>query len=254
MRKLDRQVRRNASGRGSFVECLRRAVRAGKCVTAHVADGGHAELARRQCAGHFARRAPSSKRVARNRFEVAPKPPGRVRLRRIRRPPDVEPLKVRPARILITGSLNDGEAPLVEDALQPGQPRMQTEGATARVASNLEHLTGGHGDGGPAAVIELILIRHDGIQRIVPAPEIHDDKAARPRSLRAGDVTQERRRREADGERRNATADEVSTCNGHGPSPRSSVLSLQSSVRSLQSSVPVFHQPPTTNHQPPTTD
>ena len=99
-----------------------------------------------QRAGHFARRAPSSQRDRRNRFEVAPKPPGRVRLGRIRRPPDVEPLKVRPARILIAGSLNDGEAPLVEDALQPGQPRMQTERPTARVAADLEHLTGGHGD------------------------------------------------------------------------------------------------------------
>ncbi len=64
---------------------------------------------------------------------------------------------------------------------------------------------------GTAAVVERVLVRNDGAQRVVAAAQVEHHQAARPRALRPGDVAQERRRREADGERRHAAADEVST-------------------------------------------
>ena len=148
MRKTDRQVRGDAGGGGSFVECLRRAVRAGECVAARVADARHVELARASARGAFrasctiqrARRAEpirGNAQATRSCSAATDSPSPRYR---------------GPESAIGSSSGNrfaeDGKAPLVEDALQPGQPPMQTERTTARVASDLEHLTGGHGDGG----------------------------------------------------------------------------------------------------------
>ena len=49
----------------------------------------------------------------------------------------------------------------------------------------------------------------------LPPDEIQHDQAARSGALRARDVGEERWRGEADGERRDAAANEVSTCDGH---------------------------------------
>src|SRR4029453_8561479 len=202
-----------------FVQRLGNTIGTGKDIRSRVRDTGDTDLLREQRPGHLARRPPSRQRAGGNGFEITSQPTCGCRVQRIRRAPDVESLEVRPARILVTRALNDGEAALVEDALQPGEPWVQAERSTTRVGSDLQHLPGGHGNRWPPTVIELILIGHYGVQRIVAASEIRHYEAARSRALRAGNVAQERRRREADRKRCNTAADEITSRHWHARSP-----------------------------------
>ena len=86
-----------------------------------------------------------------------------------------------------------------------------TRCATAAIEPDLQHLRGRNGDLRAAAVVERILVRNDGVQRVVAAAQVEDHEASRARTLGLGDLREEGRRGEADRERCDAAADEVST-------------------------------------------
>jgi hypothetical protein len=136
---------------------------------------------------------------------------------------------VRTARVLVASALHEGEAALVEDRPQPCQPRMQPQRLPRRITSDLQHLPRRHRDVRASAVVEGVLVGHDRVQRVVAAIQVDDDQAARSGALRARDIRQERRRREADGECRDTVADERPAGNLH------LTLRLRSAVSSLRS-------------------
>src|SRR5690242_14560296 len=103
---------------------------------------------------------------------------------------------MRSARVLIAGALNDGEAPLIEDGLQTGEPRVKAERPAGRIGSYLQDVRRGHGDRRTTAVVEGVLVRDHSAERVVAAREVDDNEIARDRALRPRDVYQERRRGE----------------------------------------------------------
>ena len=122
---------------------------------------------------------------------------------------------MRPRLILVAGALNEREAPLIEDLLQPRQPRMQTERDAGRVAADLQHLSRRDRQRRPAAVVERIVVRNQHAERIVAAAQIQNDQIAAAGALRASQIGQKRRRRERDGERGNAALDELPSRDPH---------------------------------------
>jgi hypothetical protein len=95
---------------------------------------------------------------------------------------------MRPARVRITGALDDGETPGVKNATQPGEPGVQAQRTTGRITPDLQDLTWLDRNHRTSAVVERILIRHDGAQRVVTAAQVHDNQISRARALRLGDV------------------------------------------------------------------
>src|SRR5512132_4293953 len=107
---------------------------------------------------------------------------------------------MRAARVLVPRALDDGEPAFLENRLQAGETRMQPKRTARRIAADLQH--GGRWDRNrrAAADIERVQIRNHRAQRVVAARKVDDHEAARSRTLRAGDVAQERRGRERYGE------------------------------------------------------
>ena len=98
---------------------------------------------------------------------------------------------------------------LFDDDLQAlASDLIDTMRAAPGIGADLQHIGGGHRNGRAAAVVERVLIRNDGVQRVVAACEVDDNEIARDCALRAGDVREERRGGEADCERRHAIANE----------------------------------------------
>ena len=99
---------------------------------------------------------------------------------------------------------------------------MKTEGSARRVAANLQHSGGRDRDRRPAIAILRIVVRNQHAERIVAAAQIQDDEVASRAALRSREIGQKRRRREADGERGNAAADELASGDGHMSRPYTS--------------------------------
>ena len=118
---------------------------------------------------------------------------------------------MRTAGVQVTRALNDRQQTLVVDVPQASQSRMQSQRPPVGIAPDLEHLSRGHSNSRTPAVIERVLIRNDGAERIVAAAEIHHHQAATPGALRQRDVVQKRGSRKADGERRNTVTNEFTS-------------------------------------------
>ena len=89
----------------------------------------------------------------------------------------------------------------------------------ARPATNLQHAAGRHGERGAPTVVRRVGVGHQRAQRVVPTTEIQHDQTPARRALRLGEFAEECRRREPDGERRNAATHELSTCELHRLAP-----------------------------------
>ena len=130
MRLVHRHVRRDPRARSVAANPrLRAAVRAGERVGGDARDRGDADLIGLQQVRHVAGRRPPDQRIdrLRDRVEIPPEPAGPLRLAEVGRGPDVGPLKMRAAGILVARSLDQCEPARVEDAPKPGQARVQSE-------------------------------------------------------------------------------------------------------------------------------
>src|SRR5262245_20880748 len=116
---------------------------------------------------------------------------------------------MRAARVRITGALHDRETPFIENRLQARETRVKAERLSRTVAADLQDLPCGNRNRRTAAEIEGIRVRDEGAERIVAAGEIDDHQVPRNRALRTRDINQKRGRREADGERCDAAANEL---------------------------------------------
>ncbi len=86
---------------------------------------------------------------------------------------------------------------------------MEAELVACGVAADLQHLAGGYCQRGTPALIERIAIRHEHAERVVAAAEIEHDEIPERRALRERDIGEKARRRETQGERADAAADEM---------------------------------------------
>ena len=191
----------------------RSAVRARERVGARVRDRRHAGLSRHERPRRVGRRVPRGQRVdrPRQRIEIASQPTRSGRRLRIRGAENVGGLEVRAARILVAGALHDREASLVEDVRQAAEPRVKPERPPRSIGAHLQHLAGRNRDGGTPAVVALVLVGNQRVERVVAAAEIHDHQSPRRQALRLRDGAQERRRGEAERDRGHAVADEESS-------------------------------------------
>ena len=188
----------------------RSAVRARERVRARVRDRRHAGLPRHERPRRLGRRVPRGQRIDRpgQRIEIASQPARSARRLRIRGAENVGGLEVRAARVLVARPLHDREAALVEDVRQAAEPRVKAERPARSIGAHLQHLACRHGNGGTPAVVALVLVRNQRVERVVAAAEIHDHQSPRRQALRLGDGAQERRRREAERDRGHTVADE----------------------------------------------
>ena len=178
---------------------------------------GDAHRPRQQRPRRLAYRRPGGQRIdgRRHRIEIAAQPAGALRRRRIGGRPDVGALEMRAARVRVAGALDDREPAGVEDGAQAGQPRVQAERVAGAVGPDLQHVGRRNRQGRPAREVLRIGVGDQRAQPVVSAAQVqHDQVAPRP-PLRAGDVGQKRRRREADGERRHAAPNEIASVHRH---------------------------------------
>src|SRR5262249_51068600 len=123
--------------------------------------------------------------------------------------PQVGAKEMRAALILVAGALYEREPALIEDLLQAGEPRMESEGDVRRGGADLQHLPGWHSERRPPAVVVRIVVRNHRAERIVAAAQIQHHQIPPAAALRAREVRQEFRRRERDRERGDASLDEL---------------------------------------------
>ena len=165
---------------------------------------------RHQRSRRLALRVPGHERIhrLRQRVEVAAKPASALRVAGIGSAPDVEAGEVRPARVLVAGALHDRQTAGVEDALEPGQARVEAQLRTPSIPPDLQHRSSGYRNGRATRVIVLIAVRDDGTERVVPAAQVDDDKVPRRHALGKRDVAQHLRRREPERECGDTAPDE----------------------------------------------
>src|SRR5260221_5441930 len=97
---------------------------------------------------------------------------------------------------------------------------MKPGGLGARIAADLEHLTGRNPKRRRATVIKGVAVRHEHAEAVVAARQIEHDEVAARRALRPREIRQERRNSEADRERRHAVLEELTSSNRHSnPQP-----------------------------------
>jgi hypothetical protein len=126
---------------------------------------------------------------------------------------------VRSARILISGPLDDRQPSGIEDLLEAGQSRMEAERVTAAIASDLQNVRRRHVQRRTPAVVEAVVVGHERAERVVPARQVQDDEVAARRSLRAREIAEKGRRREADGKGGDAAAHELASGYRHPELP-----------------------------------
>ena len=79
------------------------------------------------------------------------------------------------------------------------------------VAADLQHVGRRDRDRRPAGAVLRIVVRDQHAERVVAAAQIEDDEVAPGAALRAREIGEKRRRREADGEGRDAAAHEFAS-------------------------------------------
>src|SRR6185436_11075832 len=146
MRPVYRQVRGDAGLRRALVNGLRSSVRARERVGGGAGNRRDADQPAHQRPRRLALRVPRDERIHRllERVEITPEPAGALRIRGVRRAPDIETGEMRPAGVLVPGPLHDRQASAVEDALEAGQTRVEADFDAATVAPDLEHASGRH--------------------------------------------------------------------------------------------------------------
>jgi len=88
---------------------------------------------------------------------------------------------------------------------------MKPELVARGVAADLQYLSRRHRQRGTPALIELIAIRHEHAERVVAAPQIHDDEISEGGALRERDVAEKARRGKAEAEGADAAAHEIAS-------------------------------------------
>jgi hypothetical protein len=73
---------------------------------------------------------------------------------------------------------------------------MQTKLVSGGVAADLQHLCGRHRDRRTPGRVERITVRNQHAERIVAAPQIHDDEVAKTGALGKRRIAEKPRRRE----------------------------------------------------------
>src|SRR6185312_15083871 len=104
---------------------------------------------------------------------------------------------------------------------------MQTERDAGAVGSDLQHVRSRDADRGTSIAVLRIVVWNQHAERVVPTAQVQHDEISARAALRACQIREEGRRREADGECRDAAAHELASGDGHvrrplsprGPSP-----------------------------------
>ena len=213
MRTVNRDVRRDASLRRTFVAGFGAGVRTRKSVGRRAGDRRHADQAGHERPRGFALRVPGNEWIDRHglAIQIPAKPTRARRVGHARGAPDVEAGEVRAALVGVAGALNHRQPARVKDRLEAGEPRVQAQRDARRVGADLQHVGGRNRNRRPPHGVVRIEVRNDRAQRVVAAAEIHHHEVARGRALRERDIANRLRRRKAERERGDAALDELSS-------------------------------------------
>src|SRR5687768_5362173 len=118
---------------------------------------------------------------------------------------------MRSAGVLVAGALNQRKPSFVEDRPQSSETRMKAKLVPGRVAAYLQHLSCGHGQRGPPALIERITIRHEHAERVVASPQIEDDQVSRGGALRPRVVAEKLQRGKAEAAGADAPSEKIAS-------------------------------------------
>ena len=218
VRTAGRRIRRHHLGGVALLLRGGALVRAGEVVGGGVGDRRHAGTARLERARRLVGRVPCGQRIhrPRQRIEIAPQPARAGDRLRVGGAVDVAGFEVRAAGVRVAGALHERQPPLVEDAAQRREPRMQAPSRAPRHRSPPAAPGPQARRSSAGGCSRSVLIGDQRVERVVAATQVDDDEPAPGNALRLRDVGQERGRREPEGDGGDTVTNEQSAGEVHG--------------------------------------